>query len=124
MWEERLGFAVNGELSAVPARFEPGVYGGEIRPIAELATSSVYASVNPIVSFASEGAEFEPAAKLAWRAHDDVMLGVEAYAAGDVQRAFAVVDVKGRRWDVNFGVGASRGSPDHPIVKVILGVHP
>ena len=124
LWADRIGLAINGELSAVPAQFEPSVYGGEVRPIAELRAGVVYVAVNPIVSFSREGAEFEPAAKLAWVANDTVMVGVEGYAASDVQRAFAVIDLRGTRWDVNVGVGVNRGSPDHPIAKLILGVHP
>ena len=36
MWDDRIGLAINGELSAVPSRFEPQVWGSEIRPILDV----------------------------------------------------------------------------------------
>ena len=116
------GIAINGEISDVPS--EPGKYGGELRPIVDWMWPAIYAAANPIVSFDRDGAHFEPAAKLAWRAREDLMLGVEGYAASDVERAFAVVDFRTKHCDVNFGLGVNRGSPDHPVVKLIFGIHP
>ena len=52
------------------------------------------------------------------------LIGAEGYLASDVERAFAVIDLKAKHWDLNFGLGVNRGSPDHPIAKLILGVHP
>jgi len=138
LWRERLGLAINFELSDVPAQFEPNVYGSEIRPIADLRVGAIYAAVNPIVDTDLGGAlagrpQLQPCAKLAYVVNDRVMVGVEAYGAfgpvdalgsEDVARAFAVADVRGRRWDLNVGVGASTGTPDHPIAKVIVGLHP
>ena len=113
-----LGLGINVEGDTKP-------YGGEVRPIADWRGDRLFAAVNPIVSFDANGAAFEPAAKLAaisgrW------MVGVEGYAAlpDDVFRAFAVIDVRGDGWDLNAGIGANTGSPDHPIAKLILGFHP
>ena len=49
LWDGRIGLAINGELSAVPARFEPEVWGGEIRPIIDLTIGRLYAAINPIL---------------------------------------------------------------------------
>ena len=136
VWNERIGLAVNAELSAVPSRFEPNVYGSELRPIADLRAGAVYAAINPIVTFNLRGdgagvPQLEPAAKLSFVPRDDVAVGVEGYGAfgpiddlgaETVLRAFAVVDLHHERWDLNAGIGVSTGD-DHPIVKVILGVH-
>ena len=138
VWQDRLGLAINFEVSDVPARFEANQWGSEIRPIVDLRVARVYAAVNPIVAIDLEGAlsgrpQLEPAAKLGYVASDRAMFGVELYGAfgpidalGDenVERAFAVVDLRGPHWDLNAGIGASRGSPDHPIGKLIVGIHP
>lgn len=138
LWDERLGLGINFEISAVPSQFESNVWGSEVRPIVDLRAGRLFAAVNPIVAFDLQGSlagkpQLEPCAKLAFVASDRVMAGVEAYggfgpvdALGDesVERAFAVVDVRGRHWDLNAGIGVNRGSPDHPIGKLIVGVHP
>lgn len=137
-WNQRVGLAINFELSAVPAQFEPNVWGSEVRPIAELKAGRWYAAINPILSTDLAGSlaghpQFEPAAKLAIVLPDEVMIGVEAYGAygpiddlgsEDVTRAFAVVDLHRKSWDANVGLGASWNSPDHPIAKLIVGIHP
>jgi hypothetical protein len=137
-WDERLGLAINFEVSAVPSRFEANVWGSEARPILDLHAGPVYAAVNPIVDFDLDGKlagrpQLEPAVKLALIAGDHAMFGVEAYGAygtfdalgeESVTRLFAVADLRGARWDLNAGLGVSRGSPDHPIAKLIVGIHP
>jgi hypothetical protein len=47
VWCGRIGLALNGELSDVPARFEPNVWGSELRPIVDLIVGRIYAAVNP-----------------------------------------------------------------------------
>ncbi|HEX3761520.1 MAG TPA: hypothetical protein VHW23_22640 [Kofleriaceae bacterium] len=138
LWEDRLGLAINGELSAVPSRFEPQVWGSEIRPIVDLAAGMLYASINPILTVDLRGdlaghPQLEPAAKLAVKLAEAVMVGVEGYAAlGPVDdlggehasRLLAVVDVTGPWWDLDIGGGYGWGSPDHVVAKLILGLHP
>jgi hypothetical protein len=138
LWCDRLGLALNVELSAVPSRFEPNVYGSEIRPIVELAIDRLYAAINPIVAIDLHGAlagrpQLEPAAKLAARATRTLAFGVEGYAAlgplddlgsEHATRLFAVADIAARRWDLDVGVGWSWGTPDRVVAKLILGVHP
>jgi len=137
VWNDRIGLAVNFELSDVPAQFEPNQYGSEIRPIIDLRAGRWYAAINPILSTDLAGElrgrpQLEPAAKLSIAAMPAVMVGVELYGAygpiddlgrENVNRAFAVVDIAGTRWDLDAGIGANAGIPDHPIVKVIFGIH-
>jgi hypothetical protein len=37
---------------------------------------------------------------------------------------FGVIDMHSRSFDLNVGLGATRDSPDHPIAKLIFGMHP
>jgi hypothetical protein len=137
-WNERIGLGVNGELSIVPSRYEPAVYGSEIRPIIELRDGRWFAAVNPIIAIDLGGGEaghpqLEPCAKLSYLVSESVGVGVEGYGAfgpvddlgsEEVERGFAVVDIKGHAFDLNIGIGASRGTADHPIGKLIFGIHP
>ena len=137
-WNDRIGLAINGELSAVPSRFEPEVWGGEIRPILDLTAGALYASINPILAFALRGEfaghpQLEPAAKLTFKLSDAAAIGAEAYGAfGPIDdlgsehasRVFGVLDVSGAWWDLNLGVGYGWGSTDHVVAKLIVGLHP
>ncbi|HEU4731965.1 MAG TPA: hypothetical protein VFT22_28915 [Kofleriaceae bacterium] len=137
-WEDRIGLAINGELSAVPSRFEPQVWGSEIRPIIDLAIGPVYAAFNPILAVDLQGdlaghPQLEPAGKLTARLGADVAVGVEAYGAfgplddlgsEDATRLLGVIDVAGGWWDLNLGAGYGWGSTDHVVAKMILGIHP
>jgi hypothetical protein len=138
VWDDRIGLAINGELSAVPSRFEPQVWGGEVRPIIDLTVGRLYAAFNPILSVELQGEvaghpQLEPAAKLTAKLVADVAVGVEAYGAfGPIDdlgsehasRLLGVVDVTGGWWDVNLGGGYGWGSPDHVVAKLIVGIHP
>jgi hypothetical protein len=138
LWEDRVGLAINGELSAVPSRFEPQVWGGEVRPIIDLAAGRLYAAFNPILSVELQGdlaghPQLEPAAKLTAKLVTDFAAGVEAYGAfgplddlgsEHASRLLAVVDVTGTWWDVNLGAGYGWGSTDHVVGKLIIGIHP
>jgi hypothetical protein len=138
LWDGRIGLALNGELSAVPARFEREVWGGEVRPIIDLNIGRLYAALNPILAVELQGELaghplLEPAAKLMARLRDDVALGVEGYAAfgplddlgsEHATRLFGVVDVIGSWWDLNLGAGYGWSSEDHVVAKLIVGIHP
>lgn len=137
VWNDRLGFAINFEISAVPSQFEANVWGSEIRPIADFRDGRWYAAINPIVGVDLDGAlaghpQLEPAAKLSANVSERAMLGVEGYGAfgavdaldSGIVRAFAVLDYHGTWFDLNAGVGVSHGSADHPIAKLIFGIHP
>jgi len=138
VWEDRIGLAINGEVSAVPARFEPEVWGGEIRPIIDLTVGRLYAAVNPILSVELQGnvaghPQLEPAAKVAVKLAPEFALGVEAYGAfGPVDdlgsehasRLLGVVDLTGGWCDLNLGGGYGWGSADHVVAKLIVGIHP
>jgi hypothetical protein len=138
VYGERIGLAINGELSAVPSRFEPAVYGSEVRPIIDFDAGRIYAALNPIIATDLHGAlaghpQLEPAAKLAVHVRAKVSLGVELYGgfgpiddlgSEHVTRLFGVVDASGSWWDVNLGGGYSWGEMDHAVAKVIFGMHP
>ena len=138
VWDERIGLAANVEVSAVPARFEANVWGGEVRPVLDLVVGRLYAAVNPIIDFDLQGAvaghpQLQPAVKVAVVITPALMIGVEAYGAygpvddlgsEKVERVFGVVDVKGSWWSLDVGIGASWGLPDHPIGKLIFGLDP
>jgi hypothetical protein len=137
-WDDRIGLAVNGELSVVPSRYEPAVYGSEIRPVVDLRAGAWYAAVNPIIAIdlggdAAGHPQLEPCAKLSYLVSDSVGVGVEGYGAfgvvdnlgsEEVERGFVVVDIKGHAFDLDVGVGATHGLADHPIAKLIFGIHP
>jgi hypothetical protein len=137
-WHEWIGFAINGELSAIPSQFEPGVYGSEVRPIAELRAGILYAAINPILSTDLAGSlaghpQFEPCAKLELLVTERIGLGLEGYGgfgpiddlgSESVERGFATFDYKGSTFDINFGLGVTHGSADHPVFKLIFGMHP
>ncbi len=137
-WDGRIGLAINGELSVIPSQFEPAVYGSELRPIAELRAGRLFAAVNPIVAIDLAGSlaghpQLEPCAKVAVLLTEEIGLGIEAYGAfgpvddlgsESLERGFATFDYKGRSFDIDFGVGVTHGSPDHPIAKLIFGMHP
>jgi hypothetical protein len=138
VWRDRIGLAVNGEISAVPSRYEAQVWGSEVRPIVDLDVGRVYAAVNPIATIDLRGSlaghpQLEPCAKLAVRVRDDLMIGVEAYGAfgpaddlgaEHVTRLLASIDVRGAWWDLNAGAGPGWGAPDRGVVKIIVGIHP
>ena len=138
VWDERLGLAANVEISDVPARFEANRWGGELRPVVDLVSGRLYVAVNPIIGFDLRGPraghlKLEPALKVACILSPSVMVGIEGYGAlgpvddlgsERVERGFGVVDVKGSWWDLDLGLGASWGTPDHPIGKLIFGLHP
>ncbi len=137
-WHERIGLAINGELSIVPSQFEPAVYGSEIRPIAEIRAGALYAAVNPNITIDLAGDEaghpqLEPCAKLAYLLPDGFAVGVEGYGAfGPVdnlgsesfERGYVTFDYRGSAIDINFGIGATHGSADQAIGKLIFGIHP
>ena len=138
LWDGRIGLAINGELSAVPARFEPEVWGGEIRPIIDLTIGRLYAAINPILAVELQGDVaghplLEPAAKLTVKLSERAAIGAEAYGAfGPIDdlgserasRRIGVLDVTGSWWDLNLGGGYGWGSDDHVVAKLILGIHP
>lgn len=137
-WNDRIGLAINGELSIVPSQFEANVYGSEIRPIAELRDGPFYASVNPIIATDLGGdlaghPQLEPCAKLAYFWAPEFGAGVEGYGAfgpvddlgsEQVERGFVTFDYVGRTFDLNVGIGLTHGTGDHPIGKLIFGIHP
>ena len=137
-WGERIGVAINGELSVIPSKFESQVYGSEIRPIVELRDGRLFAAINPIITIDLGGDEaghpqLEPCAKVAYLMNGSMGIGIEGYGAfgvidnlgsEQVERGFVTFDYKGRELDINVGIGVSHGTADYPIGKLIFGIHP
>ncbi|MCU1281921.1 MAG: hypothetical protein JWM53_5467 [bacterium] len=131
-----VGLALNGELSAVPRRFEPTGLGGEIRPVIDVAWRFVYASVNPILGFDFFGADaghpqLEPAATLLFALAEGWAMGAEYYAAlgpidrplpaaSQVHRLFAVATVTYKWFGVHVGAGYGFAAGEKWIAKAIL----
>lgn len=136
LWD-LVGLAINGEISAVPARFEEDVWGSEVRPIADLLAGRLYASINPILATDLRGPlaghpQFEPAVKLTVEALPGLAFGVEGYGSfgpiddlgsEHVETLLGVLDWTTAHVDLNLGAGPSWGGPDRVIVKAIVGVH-
>jgi hypothetical protein len=144
-WPDKLfggavGLAVNGELSRVPARYEPSKWGSEVRPIVDARVGRVYAAVNPIVAIEFGGPfaghpQLHPAAKLAFSVIPALSLGAEYYggfgpvdspypAAEQHHKVYGVLDLVSEYLDLNFGVGPGLGAADPLSVKAIIGLHP
>jgi len=140
--DSRFGWAVNLELSWLPAKYDRDQWGGEIRPIVTWspAGGAVYAAVNPIVdvSLAGEGRgeapSFEPAATICYVFTGLMSVGVEYYAdlgpIGDWSPAreqqhylYEVINVlRWKRVELNIGVGEGLTDASNPFVaKMIVG---
>jgi hypothetical protein len=137
-WGGRVGLALNGEISAVPSRYEEDTWGSELRPIADLEWDWLYVSVNPIVTFTLAGAEaghpvLEPCAKVAFRVAGPLAIGAEVYSVlgpvdalgdGAVFRLLGAIDWSNRWLDLNVAAGWATGTEDRWVAKLIIGVHP
>ena len=131
-----VGLGLNGELSAVPRRFEATGLGGELRPIADITWRRLYASVNPIIGFDFFGADaghpqLEPAATLLFSFVDGFAMGVEYYAVlgpidrplpaeQQVHRLFGVATVVYKWFGVHVGAGYGFVAGEKWIAKAIL----
>jgi hypothetical protein len=138
-WHDHVRLGVNIELSLLPERYDPGRWGGEIRPIVAWENYRWLFAVNPIIglplgSDASEGPSFEPAAMAKVKIEKVAAFGVEYYAslgpiAGfepistQAHYLYEVVDLLAvQHFELNAGVGEglTRGSNGF-VAKVILG---
>jgi hypothetical protein len=131
-----LGLAINGELSAVPQKFEETGLGGEVRPIADVAWRWLYASVNPILGFDFFGPDaghpqFEPTATVLFVFTEGFAMGAEYYGAlgpidrplplaQEVHRLFGVATVAYKWFGVHVGAGYGFTAGDKWIAKAIL----
>lgn len=147
---ERAGLPVrlglNMELGRVPLSVERDGWANEFRPIIGWSAGRLSLTVNPIFGYALTGAdrfriELEPAVKASWNTNAGFAVGAEYYAglgfAGAVlpraeqeHLAFATFDLvepvgaaARSPWEVNVGVGAgfTDVTPQHAVVKMILG---
>ena len=144
-WPEKLldgvvGFALNAEVSAVPAAYEPNRWGTELRPVIDARVGRLYAALNPILSTDLSGPiaghpQLDPAAKLAFFARPELSAGVEYYAglgpldgllpaSAQTHNLYAVLDLAGDFFDVDLGVGRGLAAGDGWVAKAIVGIHP
>lgn len=122
-----LGFALNLEVSSVPAAYEAAQLGAELRPIIDVKWKRLWASFNPIVAFDFRGdpPSFEPAAALMVSVGAGFSLGAEYYGVWtlpQVQRVFGILQWDWRWLTIHTGVGYGIVSDDTWIVKAIVGV--
>jgi hypothetical protein len=136
VWRDRVGFALNVELSSVPRVFEATGLGAELRPIVDLRFKRLYASFNPIFDFDFFGAargwpQFQPALAVEVTVFGPVALGAEFYGAygplnafgrDSVNRLFGVIDLVFKRWAVQAGAGYGFTGGERAIVKAIVGI--
>jgi hypothetical protein len=130
--EREFFYGVNFEFSYTTPKFSPTRFGLEVRPIVGVRKADWEFIVNPIVDVRNQ-ADFAPAARLADKFPQDVVLGFEYY--GDfgqignflpldqqMHSVFAVTDFKVGEFDIDLGIGygLTRGS-DRLITKLIVG---
>lgn len=139
-WHPHLRLGFNIELAAIPEKFDPGRFGGELRPIIAWEDTYFHLAANPNVEFALtgdeflEGPELTPAVAAYLRIPNAIEFGVEYYAsmgpiadlpsfAEQEHYVFAAGNVLAfEGWEVNFGVGAGlTPSSNDVIAKVIFG---
>jgi hypothetical protein len=135
-------FAVNLEVSRLPAAYDPNRWGAEIRPIATWTSAGgrLYVGVNPIVDVSlagpgrGEAPSFEPAATVLGVVDGLASFGLEYYAdlgpigswspAGAQEHyLYEVINVlRWRRLELNAGVGEglTEGS-NRFVAKMIVG---
>ena len=137
-------WAINFELSWLPATYDPARWGVEVRPIAtaSLAGGRLFFGVNPILdwdlagAYASGRPELEPAATGLFVIENLLSLGLEYYAnfgpigrwlpaGAEEQYLYEVINLyEWKRWEINFGVGEGlTDASNRLVVKAILGFH-
>jgi hypothetical protein len=127
------GLALNVELSSVPAQWEPGRVGMELRPIVDFRAGRLWIGINPIVDLAFLGPdaywpELDPCIGVlyliagAWSAGAEYYAGIPLHHPGQdvVQRVFGIVQREGKTFGIHVGAGYSW--PEGWIVKSILSV--
>lgn len=142
----RLRLGLNLEVGRVPLAVERDGWANEFRPIIGWTEGRLAVTVNPIFGYALTGpdrfrVELEPAVKARWNTNAGFAVGAEYYAglgfanaplprSEQEHLAFLTFDlaepvgaVTPSRWEVNVGVGAgfTGATPQHGIVKLILG---
>ncbi|HEX7601623.1 MAG TPA: hypothetical protein VF316_08465 [Polyangiaceae bacterium] len=139
-WHPHLRLGFNVELAALPQRFDPDRYGGELRPIIAWEDKYFHLAANPNVEFTlagdgwRAGPAFAPAVAAYLRIPNALELGVEYYGSfGPManipsfsqQEHYVFVAsnlLAFEGWELNVGVGAGlTPSSNDVIAKVIFG---
>jgi hypothetical protein len=135
-------WAINFEVSRLPATYDAARWGAEVRPIAtaSVASGRLFFAVNPILDWdlagpnASAAPSLEPAATGLFVVENLLSLGFEYYAnfgpigrwlpaAAQEQYVYEVINLyRWKRWEINFGVGEGLTEVSNRfVVKMILG---
>ncbi|MGH9377194.1 MAG: hypothetical protein ACRD1I_00215 [Terriglobia bacterium] len=142
-WHWPVGLSISNEIGYARPPWAPDTWTWEIRPIIDKQMGRFYWSINPDFDRSfhgpskSKGYEFEPQGKISYNVTKLIAVGAEYYTSlGDItgfdplteqsHQIFGVIDLNvGPKWEVEFGPGwgLTRGgdSPDHMILKLILG---
>jgi hypothetical protein len=135
-------WAVNFEVSWLPAAYDVARWGAEVRPIAtaSVASGRLFFAVNPILDWdlagpnAAATPDLEPAVAGLFVVENLLSLGLEYYAnfgpvgswlpaEAQEQYLYEVINLdRWKRWDLNFGVGEGLTDASNRLVaKMILG---
>ena len=136
-WHPHLRLGLNLEVSRLPERYDPGRWGGELRPIVAWEDERLLLVCNPILglSFKGEAPALEPAAMVKVRLFGDrLAAGLEYYSElgrldglspfrEQQHYIYEAVDLLGLgRLELNLGVGQGLTRGSNPFtVKVIVG---
>lgn len=135
-WSRRVRLGINTEVSFLPATYEAGRWGVEVRPIIAFDFKHLSFATNPIFDLSpTEGtASFEPATALAFVIPGLASVGLEHYssfgnfeafarASQQVHYIFEVVNLLAvPGFELNAGVGEGLTSASNAlVVKAILG---
>jgi hypothetical protein len=135
-WRRSLRLGINAEVSYLPARYDAGSWGGELRPILAWENRRFLFAFNPILDISLTGGvpSFEPAALAVVKIRDVISLGLEYYAGfGPLDAPAALRDQQHllyevanllavRGLEVNLGVGEGLTTASNGLtVKAIIG---
>jgi hypothetical protein len=140
-WHWPVGVGLSSEVGYQPPRFSPDTWTLEIRPIVDKKLGRWYMSFNPTLDRSLHGPgtkmgfEFSPNVKASYDITRKVAFGLEYYGSlgplsgfdpvrEQQHQFFPTFDLDlGKNWEFNAGVGigATRGTADHLILKMIIG---
>jgi hypothetical protein len=140
-WRPHARLGINVELSWLPATYDPGRWGAELRPIAAWEDERWLLAGNPILDFAlagpgvGDGPAFEPAIAVKRKLRAvPLLFGLEYYGGfGPIasplpfheqdQRIFETIDLAWRWLNVNFGIGEGLTAGTEAFtIKTIVGL--
>ncbi|HZU64222.1 MAG TPA: hypothetical protein VFF98_11100 [Novosphingobium sp.] len=137
--ERGVYYGLNYEIGREDIHLDQNAWNNEVKLIGGWEGDRWLIGSNVNFDFALSGPakgppDVEWTTKLAYKLHEDTLIGVETYngmgstarfgqfGASD-QSTFATFDTRMGIWDLNLGIGRGYGSnPDHLILKMIIGL--